>query len=57
MDAVRFLSAYAGYSGAQPSTSASGAVELNNITGIATIARSLLGDKLKAASPEAEAQV
>ena len=61
MDALRFIAAYSGYSGTQPSTSASGAVELATkdgvVAGLATISRLLIGDKLKASSPEAEAQV
>ena len=62
MDAVRFLSAYSGYTAAQPSTSASGDVQLQTtkdglVKGLATIARYITGEELKASTPEVDAQV
>ena len=61
MDAVRFLAEYFGFSSAQPSTSASGDVQIQSkdglLTGLATVSRYISGDKLKAATPEADAQV
>jgi|LauGreStaDraftv2_3_1035109.scaffolds.fasta_scaffold221889_1 hypothetical protein len=60
MDAVRFVAAYAGCA-VQPSTSASGDIQLQGkdgvVKGLATVARYLIGDKIKPSTPELDAQV
>ena len=61
MDAIRFLATYSGFNIAQPSASASGDVQIQGkdgiVTGLATVSRYIIGDKLKASTPELDAQV